>query len=102
MKLLVIPELAILKVENFFLEAPDAIISQSAIRHIESLPPAILELGKAAVEGSEIHGSILHGYATHHNIRTKPGLSLTEMPGLSGYGIIAHDSHVVGSTPQIS
>ena len=85
-----------------FLEAPDAIISQSAIGNIESLPPAILELGKAAVEGSEIHGSILHGHATHHNIRAKPRLSLTEMPGLSGYRIITHDSHIVGSTPQIS
>ena len=85
-----------------FLEAPDAIISQSAIGNIESLPPAILELGKAAVEGSEIHGSILHGHATHHDIRAKTGLSLTEMPGLSGYRIITHDSHIVGSTPQIS
>ena len=87
---------------RIFLEAPDAIISQSAIGNIESLPLAILELGKAAVEGSEIHGSIRHGYAAHHNISTKPSLSQTEMPGLHGYRIIAHDSLVVGSTPQIS
>ena len=83
-------------------KTPHTIVGKSAICGIESLPSAVLVLSQAAIEGTKIHGAILHGGAAHDDIGGKTRLSSVKYPALTRDRIVAYDAMVVGATPEIA
>ena len=87
---------------SIFFHAPYTVVDEVACAHLISFPLTVTISYHTPVEGAEVHGAITHGYAAHHDFRLQPGRTSWITYSLTSHRIVAQDTCIVGSTPQIA
>ena len=82
--------------------APYTVVDQVAGAHLISFPLTVTISYHTSVEGAEVHRSITHGDTAHHDFRLQPGRTSWITYCLTRHGIVAQDTGIIGSTPQIA